>query len=325
MNHPISFKMSFLQPDLQLPLVIEPDGDCSENLKLEDLWAWLIDNKSFLEEKLLQHGGILFRGFPVSTATDFNEFVHSIEPQTLPYIEGQSPRSKVYNQIYTSTEYPADQKITLHNELSYTHNPPRKIFFFCEVPAQSEGETPIADCRKAYAKMNPIVRDRFVEKQVCYVKNMCNGKGFGKSWQKTFETSERSEVENYLKERAIDFAWKKDGSLLTTQTHPAAIKHPDTQETCWFNQATLWHYTNFGSAGNDLMKLLGEKNLPTNAYYGDQTSIEPEDLASVSQLFWDEATLFSWQKGDVLMLDNILVAHGRNTYKGDRRILVAMA
>jgi hypothetical protein len=88
--------------------------------------------------------------------------VQTIEPHTLSYVEGQSPRTKVYDQIYTSTDYPANQTITLHNELSYTHNPPRKIFFFCEIPPQIDGETPITDCRKFHEKMNSKIRDRFV-------------------------------------------------------------------------------------------------------------------------------------------------------------------
>lgn len=218
-----------------------------------------IGNKSFLTKNLQQYGGILFRGFPISTAAEFNSVVQTIEPRTLTYIEGQSPRTKVHDQIYTSTEYPANQTITLHNELSYTHNPPKKIFFFCEIPPQIDGETPITDCRKIYEKMNPQIRDRFVSEKICYVKNMHGGNQFGKSWQQTFETSERNVVENYLKEKQIDFAWEKNGGLTTTQIHSAAIRHPDTDEMCWFNQASLWHYSNLGSMGDQLLQMLGEK------------------------------------------------------------------
>ena len=319
----MTFKLSFLKPDIQLPLVIEPEETLS-SICLQDLLDWLIANKSFISEKLHQYGGILFRGFPISTAAEFNSVVQTIEPRTLSYVEGQSPRTKVHDQIYTSTEYPANQTITLHNELSYTHNPPRKIFFFCEIPPQIYGETPITDCRKIYEKMDPQIRDRFIAEKIRYVKNMHGGNQFGKSWQQTFETSDRNVVENYLKEKQIDFAWGKDGGLTTTQIHLAAIQHPDTEEMCWFNQASLWHYLNLGAMGDQLLQILGEKNLPTNAYYGNGAAIESGDLDAIRQLLWNEATFFSWRKGDVLMLDNILVAHGRNHFQGDRRILVAM-
>jgi alpha-ketoglutarate-dependent taurine dioxygenase len=39
---------------------------------------------------------------------------------------------------------------------------------------------------------------------------------------------------------------------------------------------------------------------------------------------WDNAISFRWERGDVLLLDNYLVAHGRNPYEGPRKILVAM-
>jgi alpha-ketoglutarate-dependent taurine dioxygenase len=180
----MAFKLSFLKPNIQLPLVIEPE-ETLPSICHQDLLDWLLANKSFLTKNLQQYGGILFRGFPISTAAEFNSVVQTIEPRTLTYIEGQSPRTKVHDQIYTSTEYPANQTITLHNELSYTHNPPKKIFFFCEIPPQIDGETPITDCRKIYEKMNPQIRDRFVSEKICYVKNMHGGNQFGKSWQQT--------------------------------------------------------------------------------------------------------------------------------------------
>jgi alpha-ketoglutarate-dependent taurine dioxygenase len=31
-----------------------------------------------------------------------------------------------------------------------------------------------------------------------------------------------------------------------------------------------------------------------------------------------------WQKGDVALLDNMKISHGRMPFEGDRRILVAM-
>ncbi|HBL15053.1 MAG TPA: taurine catabolism dioxygenase TauD [Cyanobacteria bacterium UBA11162] len=317
---PTPLKSYLFKPDSYLPLVIE-----SEGMSLIELWDWLTVNKSWLDQTLLKHGGLLFRGFPLSTPQEFDQFIHTIEPTTRPYIEGQSQRTKIHQQIYTSTEYPADQNITLHNELSYTSNPPRRLFFFCQIAPQEGGETPITDCRKVYDKMNLSRRDRFINKKVRYVKTMHNGKGFGKSWQQHFETSDPAKVEQYLQQSDVNFGWKENGTLVTSQVRPSVLQHPESGEMCWFNQADLWHYTNLGAIGDELVRLLGEENLPTNAYYGDGTPIQPEDLSAIRQLFWNEATLFTWHQGDVLILDNRLTAHGRKAFKGERRILVAMA
>ncbi len=322
---PAPFKASVLASQLQLPLVIEPNQQRASFLLLE-LWTWLKDNQTWLEETLLKHGGILFRGFPMATPSQFEQFVKTVDPNLIPYTQGQSPRSRIHNLIYTSTEYASHKTIELHSEISYTHHPPRKIFFFCETPPKKEGETPLVDCRQVYQKLDPELRDTFFQKGVCYVKNM-PGKSsaiMGKAWQEHFETSDKDEVEAYLRKGGIEFVWKDNGGLRTKQVRPAVVRHPVAGELAWHAQINVWHYTVYGKTGEALKKMVGEENLPINVYYGDGSPIEPETLQKTGQLLWHDATVFPWQQGDVLMLDNLLVAHGRRPFQGKRQILTAM-
>lgn len=326
---PQPLKASFLTPDCQLPLLLEWDTAVVQNIDFQCLLNWLTEHQTWLEERLLTYGGILFRGFPVATAEDFELFVKTLKLTCAPYTQGLSPRNRVHNLVYTSTEYPAYKPITLHNELTYSSHPPKKKIFFCEMPPEEGGETPIVDSRVIYQKMKPSIRNRFIEKQVCYFKRMPDGEKrtfdiLGKSWQQQFETSDRQEVETYLIKENIDYAWQEDGSLTTRQFQPGVTEHPVTHEPIWSNQVNQFHYSTYGETGELLRKMVGEEALPINAFYGDGTAISPETIQTIRELLLDKATLFHWQKGDVLMLDNLLVAHGRMPYVGDRRILTAM-
>ena len=321
---PEPFTSASVRDGLALPLLVKPDPAQPRTAEPAVLNEWLTAQRSWVDEALAVHGGLLFRGFALTRPEEFHAVVKSYDSDPLPYVEGQSQRTRVMANIYTSTEYPPDQKITLHNELSYVQTPPRRLFFFCEIAPGTGGETPIADCRRVYERIEPAMRSRFVERGIRYVKNMHGGKGFGKSWQDHFETSDRSAVEEHLAASGEEFRWKPDDTLWTSQKRPAVIEHPETGETIWFNQADLWHYTNLGSKGEALRRMVGEEELPTNAYYGDGTPIDAADLAAIREISWQEATVFPWIQGDLLILDNWLVSHGRKSFSGERKILVAM-
>jgi hypothetical protein len=66
-------------------------------------------------------------------------------------------------------------------------------------------------------------------------------------------------------------------------------------------------------------------DLPNNTYYGDGTEIEEEVIEHLRQAYVQEITVFKWQKGDVVVLDNMLTAHGRSSYLGERKVLFAMS
>jgi alpha-ketoglutarate-dependent taurine dioxygenase len=38
-----------------------------------------------------------------------------------------------------------------------------------------------------------------------------------------------------------------------------------------------------------------------------------------------ETVTFDWERGDVLLVDNMLTSHARSSFRGPRRVLVAMA
>ncbi|HEX4962825.1 MAG TPA: non-ribosomal peptide synthase/polyketide synthase [Thermoanaerobaculia bacterium] len=303
----------------KLPLVVEPTlGDV-------DLAAWAEKNLELIEEKLLEHGGILFRGFGLRSLADFDRATATLCPERVNYFEGSSPRLVLGDNVYTSTEYPPELFVSLHNELSYAHKWPRKILFFCAVEPQVGGETPIADSREIFARIAPAVRQRFVEKGVRYVRNLHGSRGAGLSWQTVFETSHPAAVESYCREGGIEFHWREDGRLWTSQNRPAAVRHPKTDEMLWFNQAHQFHPSNLGEEeARALLAVSDEADLPINAFYSDGTSFEPEALQEVRNAY-DQATVkFPWRQGDLLLLDNMLAAHGRMPFSGPRRIAVAM-
>ena len=316
-------KTSFINDEERLPLLIEP-GAAGE-ISLTGLSQWLAAERGWLESELLKYGGLLLRGFNVNTPEDFEQVCRVIEPQLLNYAGGDSPREAITGKVYTSTEYPARLEIPLHNEMSYRRVWPRKLFFFCDQPAQRGGETNLADGRRILELIDPDVRQRFAHRQVAYIQNLHDGWGLGKSWQETFETDDRDTVERHCRDTGIEFRWT-DRGLWTRSICPGVIDHPVTGETVWFNQADLWHVS---SRGPDyqakMLKVFGEDALPSNATFGDGTPITDEELEEVRRAYRAAEVVNPWQHGDLLVLDNVLAVHGRKPFQGPRRVLVAMA
>lgn len=308
----------FLDPDRRFPLVMEPEV---EGLNLV---AWARESRAMIEQQLLQYGGILFRGFNVDTVDGFEQFARAFSSDLLDYRERAAPRIEVGNSIFTSTEYPADQHIPLHHEMSYSHNWPMKIWFFCVKPADEGGATPIVSDRAIFDLIDPEIKKRFMEKKVMYVRNY--GGGLDLSWENVFQTSDKSVVEEYFRQSLTEFEWRDGNRLRTRQVRQAVATHPVTGETVWFNHAHMFHVSNLEpSLRASLLAEFSEDDLPRNAYYGDGTPFEDSVLEEIRNTYRKAAVVFPWQKDDILMLDNILASHGRHPYKGDRKILVAMA
>jgi len=301
-----------------LPLVIEP------NPERVDITTWAARNRDFIETQLLHHGGILFRGFEITTPGAFEQLCRAISTELLEYNERSSPRTQVSPNVYTSTDYPANQSIFLHNENSYQRTFPQKIFFFCLTPAASGGETPIADCRKVFQRINPKVRERFIEKGWKCVRNV--GDGLGLPWQTIFQTQSPEVVERECVRKGVKVEWKDDQRLRLSTVLPAVVKHPQSGELSWFNHATFFHITTLDPLLREvLLEEFAEEDLPTNTYYGDGSRIEPEVLEELREVYRQQTVSLPYRAGDVMLLDNMLTAHGRAPYSGTRKILVAMA
>jgi alpha-ketoglutarate-dependent taurine dioxygenase len=307
-----------LQPEQPLPLVIQP---AVEGINLV---TWAAGNRDAIASWLLQHGGILFRNFDVREVAQFEQFIQSISGTLLDYSYRSTPRRQVSGKIYTSTEYPAAQSIPLHNEMSYSLNWPMKIGFFCIKSAEDGGETPIADSRKVFQRLGSKIKEKFVQKKVMYVRNY--GDNLDLSWENVFQTRNKSEVENYCRNAGIEFEWKDGNHLRTYQVCQAVAAHPKTGELVWFNQAHLFHVSSLNpEVRQTLLSTFKEEDLPRNAYYGDGSPIENSVLDEIREIYQQEAVIFPWQEGDVLLLDNMLAAHGRNPFIGSRKVVVGMA
>ncbi len=308
-----------LEQGSSLPLVMQPA------IKGLSLTAWAADNRSLIDESLNKHGALLFRNFNVKTAAEFEAFIKAVSEELLEYRERSSPRSQVSGSIYTSTDYPASESIFLHNENSYQNAWPMKLFFFCARPADAGGETPIADCRRIYERIPAAIRDAFITRRWMYVRNF--GERFGLPWQTVFQTENRQTVDEYCRASGIETEWRENGRLRTRAIRDVIARHPRTGEFTWFNHATFFHVSTLSQAIRQglLEGFKNEEELPANTYYGDGSPIEPEVLDLLRNAYRQEMIVFPWQRGDILMLDNMLVAHARMPYQGDRSILVGMA
>ena len=305
-----------LNPEQPLPLLIEPAAD------QVDLADWASNNRGYVEQKLGEYGGILFRGFGLSTAVDFERVAAALCSEL--YSEyGDLPREGVAGKVYTSTPYPEDKSILYHNESSHMGRWPSKINFFCVMVAQTGGATPIVDCRKVYQDLDPKVRQTFEQKGLMYVRNFSDG--LDVNWERFFGTTDRSLVEESCRKAGMSCEWTGNNGLRIRQNCRAVLRHPRTGELSFFNQVQLHHVHCLESAVREsLLSIFKREDLPRHVYYGDGSPIEDSVMDLIGEVYEKNAVRFQWEQGDLVSLDNMLVAHARDPYVGPRKIVVTL-
>lgn len=283
---------------------------------------WAGENRPWIDATLHASGAILFRGFGVDDVDEFGRFMLEASGELLPYTYRSSPRTQVKGNVYTSTEYPADEFIPFHTEMSYTSSWPMRIGFLSLLVAETQGETPIADSRRVYARIPAEVRGKFERLGVMYVRNYTPWMDL--PWQNVFQAETREQVDEFCRENGIEAEWVDEEHLRTRQVCQGVAVHPVTGEKVWMNQAHLFHVTSQDPEVVEMLLDDGEENLPRNTYFGDGTPITPGELQAIRDAYEAEALVFPWQTGDVLLLDNMLMAHARSPFTGKRRVVVGM-
>jgi len=307
---------SFFNPDRPLPLVIRPKGE----MRLDE---WAPRNQEMIERNLRRYGAILFRGFGVDSADRFERTVNAFTDKLMKYTEGATPRLMVKEKVYTSTEFPPEHPIALHNELSYIVTYPAKLWFCCVTAPPVGGETPIADVRRVFQRISPATREKFERLGWMLVRNY--GDGLSLPWQTVFHTEDKDVLAAYCRDNKVEVEWKDEMHLRTRHVRPVSRIHPVTGETVWFNHIAFWHVSSLpADLRTEFLRQWNDRELPYNTFYGDGSPIEPEVADELRAAYDAETVMFRWEAGDMIMIDNISVAHGRSPFSGPRRILAAM-
>lgn len=297
-------------------VLVRPQND---NL---DGCGWARAQRPEIQQYLDQHGAVLFRGFRIESEGAFEDFAGVLcSPLFAEY--GDLPRPQAQGRIYHSTPYPAEHRIHYHNESSHLNTWPQKQLFWCAQPAARGGETPLADCREVLRQLPPAIRDAFAEQGLLYVRNFAPKLDVG--WREFFQTDDPLQVEEHCRTTKIECAWTDSEHLTLYARRPAVVKHPRTGDPLFFNQIQVHHPSCLPPpARESLASLFGPGDLPRNVLFGDGFPILDDLVRHVQDVYDRVALVFPWERGDVLLIDNMRVAHARNPFEGPRRILVAM-
>jgi alpha-ketoglutarate-dependent taurine dioxygenase len=301
--------------DGRFPLLLTPGVDGV------DLAAWCTSHADELDGHLDKYGAVLFRGFDLATAADF-EAVASAIANDLFAEYGDLPPESANERIYGSTPYPPDKMILFHNESSHLSSWPLRQFFFCVTPAPDRGETPLIDCREICQRMEPELLEEFDRKGLMYVRNF--SEGIDVPWQDFFHTDDKAKVERVCADAGMTAEWTSLG-LRVRQLAKAVRIHPRTGERIFFNQIQLHHvHCLDNETRTALRQLFADEDMPRNVYFGDGSPIGDDTVDRISELFEELCVEFPWQKGDLIAVDNMLVSHARRPFSGERKLLVAM-
>ena len=296
----------------------------SPTATLDEACDWLLQNLVTIKQRLSSSGAILFRGFPVADDKAFDAFVTAFGYETFTYEESLSNavRKNRTPRVFTANEAPSSEGIFLHNEMAQTPIFPTRLFFYCEQDASSGGQTSLCRCDQLYdelMKTDPDFVRACEDKGVKYTNVMPSSddatSGQGRGWQATLGAAGREEAEARLAELGYSWTWLEDGSLgVTTGVLPAVRRYEDGR-SIFFNQL-IAAYQGWGDVSH-----LGAKIV----CFGDGSDIREDQMKNAIERADELVFDLAWQQGDVALVDNFLVMHGRRPFAGKRTILASFA
>ena len=339
----------------QLPLVIRPRHDAT----LAFLQDFLENNRSWIDEQIVNYGAVLIRGLDIEDAANVQTAIQAYQPDLNNEYRGTSPRSTQEGSeyIFSAAEVPSYYPIAQHLEMSFLPAPPKQLFFSAlKAPKTVGGETALADFRKVYADLPTKLRNKLAEKKIRYRRthNRVGAKGFTRDvaslqgWPDVFGTDDKKQVEAIAASEDMPVEWTgKDNDTFVSETISDAFQvHPVTGEPVWFNHAQVFHWTTFPAEllfafrRTKQLRFLWHAMVVTlfsivkygmfghkmalDASFGDGTPISWVEAAQIRHAVHKNMVFNRWQKGDILMIDNWSTSHGRQpTYDTGRKIVVA--
>ena len=280
-------------------------------------------SKTVVSDLINAHGFVLFRGYGIKSDNDFHRFIESFGLDNFKYADSFSNavRHNRTERVFTANEAPPNVEIFLHHEMAQTLTFPGALFFFCEQAAESGGATPV--CRsdltlKTLEAENPNFVAKLRKVGVKYRNSMPSEanleSGQGRSWKDTLTVENEQEAEDKLSALGYRFNWLDDGGLSVQTPALAAVDHFGRGKDVFFNQLVA------AAAGWTMAADDKEPRL----CFGDDRPMRQEDLADAINAAYRHTVDLNWQTGDVALLDNLKVMHGRRPFEGRRSVLASL-
>ena len=285
--------------------------------------SWAVARRDDVDTLLSVHGAILFRGFPLASVDDFDAFVRAFDYPNFRYRDSLSNAVRVNRteRVFTANEAPPDVEIFMHHEMAQTPVYPSRLFFFCERPADEAGATPLCRSDILWQRIKaelPEFAAAAEARGLLYTNVMPESddasSGQGRSWKSTFMVESREEAEARMTDLGYRWEWNADGALRASTPTLPAVRTLDDGRQVFFNQL-IAAFRGWKDSRNDPAKAIT---------FGDGAPLDTDAVLAVCDMA-DEATFeIPWQAGDVALLDNYLVMHGRRPFRGTRRVLASL-
>jgi len=286
--------------------------------------GWAAAHRDRLRTVVAEHGSVLVRGLGLRDAPEVAAVFSRLATGLMTEREAFAPRHLHSDGVYSSTKWPANQPMCMHNELSYLLEPPGLMLFACLVAPADGGATGVADSTDVLEALPAELVARF-EREGWLLTRTYNDE-IGASFEEAFGTEDRAAVESYCRAHAIEVEWQPDGGLRTRQHRRAVVRHPASGRACWFNQiAFLNEWTLAPEVREYLVDVYGADGLPFNTRFGNGDPIGEEVVQLLNEVYEAHTAREPWQAGDLMLVDNVRSAHSREAFTGAREVLVGMA
>lgn len=324
---------------------------------VELLSKWYLDNEDVFQEILNRYGGVVFRNFGLNDVQEFDQVMSKFHPDLSSSVYvGTAPRKKILGteHVSSASEVRRFATIPTHLELPYTPSPPRRIYFFAEKPNDPPGgQTVLTDFREVWRKLPAELKDKIARKGMSYERwyfNKDKGRCFDplktKSWQDMFASDDREVARALAAKENFTASWNEAGDICLTHGAVTVRRHQHTNEEYWSTHFNVLHGATFAvpfawsaqifrSKESALLALAMHAIVTLrnalgygfghDMVFGDGTAVSWEEAMQIRRAISRESLIYDHQVGDLVMLDNHRIAHGRSPwFKGDRKVYVAL-
>jgi alpha-ketoglutarate-dependent taurine dioxygenase len=272
-----------------------------------------------------EHGALLFHDFGASR-DQFLAFTETLSRDFSTYQGGFfRDRQRVGNQdtLLTVTGSQEGFAIPLHGEMYYTARQPGLLWFFCEKPAEQGGETTLCDGEEIFRRLSDRTRQLFLEKRIRYVRRLPDG-----VWQEAFGTGDPAEAERLCGEQETSFEIDPaTGAVETSRLAWAVVPGRSGQRDTFINNLVSLYMGELslkrGTAAETIKGLSG-RSFPIVVRMEDGSPVPGAVIKELLALNQRHAVAVPWSAGDIVLVDNTRILHGRLAYSGERNVYVRL-